>query len=170
MPLAMHHDERGIFTELFRREWPIDIVPVQWNFAASNANVLRGVHVHPIHSDYLIVLSGVMILGLCDLSQNSPTYRQSIVITLSGEKLQSVLIPNGVAHGFYFPVPTQHIYAVSTYWNLEDELGCRWDDPDLEIPWPTIKPSISARDVNLPTYNDLIEQLSSWQTHWLFTV
>lgn len=57
-PFTTHHDERGSFTEVFREEWDTGVRPVQWNAVSSEAGVLRGVHVHVRHDDYLILLRG----------------------------------------------------------------------------------------------------------------
>jgi dTDP-4-dehydrorhamnose 3,5-epimerase len=166
IPLAMNQDSRGVLTELFRDEWLLNITPVQWNYVQSAANVLRGVHVHRKHADYLIVTQGILILGLCDLREHSPTYKQANVLSLSGENIEGIVIPPGVAHGFYFPEPAQHIYAVNSYWNLDDELGCLWNDASLGIAWPAMNPLISERDTHLPTFNELMQQLASWQTRF----
>ena len=45
-PLAPQVDERGVFTELFRDSWPLEVEPIQWNAVSSVANALRGVHAH----------------------------------------------------------------------------------------------------------------------------
>lgn len=50
--LTTHSDHRGALTEIFRKEWQTGIEPVQWNFVHSQPNVLRGVHVHVLHTDY----------------------------------------------------------------------------------------------------------------------
>src|SRR3972149_836293 len=72
LPLEMNRDDRGVFTEVFRRSWDIGVEPVQWNFVTSQAGVLRGVHVHVRHVDYLIVLEGRASIGLRDLRRGSP--------------------------------------------------------------------------------------------------
>ena len=63
-----------------------------------------------------------------------------MIVELDGERPAALAIPHGVAHGFYFHEPSLHVYAVSAYWDPEDELGCHWADPDLEIPWPAPRP------------------------------
>jgi dTDP-4-dehydrorhamnose 3,5-epimerase len=67
----------------------------------------------------------------------------------------ALVIPVGVAHGFYFHEPSIHVYAVSHEFDPLDELGCRWDDPDLDIAWPCTKPRISVRDRNLGSLREL---------------
>lgn len=159
--LSPHSDERGVFTEVFREEWGTAGEPIQWNAVRSNAGVLRGVHVHPVHDDYLTIVDGRMILGLCDLRPDSATYREALTLELDAAAPRAVVIPHGVAHGFYFEQDSIHVYAVSHYWNLDDELGCRWDDPALGIPWTHEEAHISQRDADLASLDQLIERLSA---------
>jgi dTDP-4-dehydrorhamnose 3,5-epimerase len=147
--LEPHGDSRGTFTELFRASWETGVAPVQWNAVRSKANVLRGVHAHHRHSDYLTLLSGRAAVGLYDLRDGSPTYGAASLLVLSAGEPVGLVIPPGVAHGFYLYEPSLHVYAVSHEWALDDELGCRWDDPELRIPWPCTAPRLSARDAAL---------------------
>ncbi len=82
--LKMHADRRGVLAEIFRKEWRICDTPVQWNAVRSKENVLRGVHVHPTHSDYLAVVDGHMVLGLHDIRKDSPTCGMSALVDLRG--------------------------------------------------------------------------------------
>lgn len=163
-PLVPHRDERGTFLELYREEWQTGVDPVQWNAVDTETGVLRGVHVHPRHDDYLVVIRGSATVGVRDLRDGSSTEGAAACVELSGEHPTAISIPHGVAHGFYFHQPSTHIYAVSAYWNLTDELGCRWDDPALEIPWPQREARISPRDTALPSLNVLLGKLkSAWE-------
>ncbi len=91
--LQAHPDERGQFTELFRREWELEVDPVQWNIVRSEAGVLRGVHVHPRHDDYLTIVSGRAAIGLRDLRRESPTADRVAVVELSGARADGDLDP-----------------------------------------------------------------------------
>lgn len=159
LDFASHRDERGVFTELYRQS--SDAIPalVQWNFVRSEPRVLRGVHGHFRHSDYLIVLEGRATFGLKDLRRESLSYGVSSMVELRSGNLQALIIPPGVAHGFYFHEPTLHIYGVTSYWDQEDELGCRWDDPELEMDWPDGSPTISPRDATLPGFSEFRTRL-----------
>jgi dTDP-4-dehydrorhamnose 3,5-epimerase len=160
--LTTHHDDRGAFTELFRDAWETGVAPVQWNAVRSEPHVLRGVHCHVEHADALVVAGGRMRLGLCDLRPGSDTAGRACVLDLDAEAMMLVTIPPGVAHGFYFPVAALHVYAVDRTWDPDDELGCRWDDPDLGIPWGDVEaPLLSARDECLGTRGELERQLSA---------
>lgn len=157
--LEPHADDRGTFTELHRLEWGTGVEPVQWNAVHSEAGVLRGVHVHVRHSDYLVVAGGRATVGLCDLREGSPTTGMGAAVGMSGDRPCGISIPRGVAHGFYFHEPSLHIYAVTHYWDLADELGCHWEDPELGIPWPQRAAKISPRDAALPPLKELRERL-----------
>lgn len=150
-PLEPHADARGVFTELHRVEWDTGVAPVQWNAVRSAAGVLRGVHVHPRHDDYLVVFAGRATVGLCDLRDRSPAGGRACCIELAGDSPTAITIPHGVAHGFFFHEPSIHVYAVSHYWDDSDELGCHWADPELGIPWPMRSAHASPRDEALPS-------------------
>jgi dTDP-4-dehydrorhamnose 3,5-epimerase len=153
--LEPHADERGVFTELFRDSWGLPVAPAQWNAVRSVRNVLRGVHVHWRHSDYLTVVSGRASIGLHDLREGSETQGLGVVVELGADTPRALAIPTGVAHGFYFHEPSIHVYAVSHEFDPADELGCRWDDPELAIPWPCADPQLSDRDRALGSLNVL---------------
>ena len=161
--ITMHQDERGCFSEIFRASWLESLAPVQWNFVQSEANVLRGVHVHKKHIDYLIIAQGQALVALRDLRKGSPTEGLAAHLELSGEQLKGVVIPPGVAHGFYFYTPAIHIYAVTEYWDEDDELGCYYLDPELGISWPTSVPILSERDRKLPPLGAISDLMPSWQ-------
>jgi dTDP-4-dehydrorhamnose 3,5-epimerase len=162
-PLTPYIDARGSFLELFRKEWALPIEPVQWNAVTSHAKVLRGVHVHIRHDDYLSVPLGRASVGLRDLRRGSPTEGLACVVELGGESAAAIAIPHGVAHGFFFHEFSLHIYAVSRYWDHADELACRWDDPALEIPWPMQTAQVSARDAAAQSLSELLAELAPSQ-------
>lgn len=145
LELTDHHDERGVFRELFRDAWA-DVAPVQWNLVWSKANVLRGVHAHPTHFDHLTMASGVMILGLHDFRPRSPTAGLSAMLRLEADDPHLVEIPPGVGHGFYFPAAAAHVYGVSRTFAGHDPFACRWNDPALGLDWPCDTPILSDRD------------------------
>jgi dTDP-4-dehydrorhamnose 3,5-epimerase len=154
--LTAHEDHRGVFVETFRASWPTSTTPIQWNIVTSCANVLRGFHVHVTHTDYLTCVGGELLIGLKDVRKSSPTFGQTEVHVLRDDAPAALTIPPGVAHGFYSAQPTKHLYSVSHYWNLEDELGCAWDDPEIGIPWPATAPLLSARDQKAGSFRQMV--------------
>lgn len=163
-PIQKHEDDRGELSELFRNQWFDESHPVQWNYVKSNPHVLRGFHVHHTHTDHLMLVEGSMQLALKDLRRESPSKYQSEVFNISGKERYLITIPPGVGHGFYFSTYSTHIYSVSEYWNKNDELGCLWNDQDLDISWALTSdtpPLLSEQDIEAQSYKDLLEQLYS---------
>ena len=154
-PLAPSDDYRGTFTELFRNSWSLDVKPAQWNVVRSVQTVLRGVHAHWRHADYLTLVAGRATIGLHDLREGSATEGLGATLELRADTPAGLVVPPGVAHGFYFHEPSLHVYAVDHEWDPADELGCRWDEPDLEIEWPCEEPIQSPRDDALGSFSEL---------------
>src|SRR3990167_4467782 len=99
--LQMNGDQRGSVTEILRVNELNGRDIVQVNVSVAKPNVLRGVHVHNVQWDYIVVTSGKMFVVLVDLRPGSPTIMQVNTLKLYSEKLQALIIPPGVAHGFY---------------------------------------------------------------------
>ena len=165
-PISIYSDTRGDLSEIYREEWLPKSYPsaIQWNYVCSAANVLRGVHLHRKHYDYLTLLSGKMLLGLSDLREKSATYRMGCLLPLEQHQPRLVVIPPGVAHGFYFTCASIHVYGVSSYWSPEDEFGCLYSDPGLNIDWNLQQePILSERDVQLKSLLELQNSIRSWE-------
>ena len=158
MPLTTHSDSRGDLTEIIRKEWHESPAPVQWIVTRTGSNIMRGVHVHLRNWDYACVVAGEMIVGLHDLRPRQPAV--SALLHLTGARLQMLVIPPGVAHGFYFASATTYFYALSHYWTPTGDLGCRWDDPALGLSWPTSDPLLSQRDASASSYEDLAKAIA----------
>lgn len=154
-PLAPHADARGSLTEFYRESWKLGCKAAQWNLVISEANVLRGMHVHVRHNDHLVLIKGAMHLALYDMRPWSPTAKSGHVLTLSEEAPCAVAVPIGVAHAFYFPVPAILAYGSSREWDEGEDMGCRWDDPELGLAWRVNEPTVSRRDAAAGSLADL---------------
>lgn len=139
-------DARGTLTELYRADWEHAPGIAQYNAVRSLARTLRGVHVHVDHADYLTLIEGEMFLGLYDIRAESETCGRGCLLHLRRPPIVAVVIPVGVAHGFYFPVDSTLVYGLSSPWAASDEFGCRFDDPALGLDWPDRDPILSMRD------------------------
>lgn len=158
--LTPHADDRGVFTEIYREEWGLGCAAIQWNAVRNEPDVLRGVHVHRNHDDYLVPVAGKLVIGLHDVRPDSPTSGLSAMVTIDSAAPHGIVVPTGVAHGFYSPDGGMHIYAVSHYWNMADEMGCRYDCPELGLDWPTTTPKLSDRDRDAGTYAAMVAEWS----------
>ncbi len=163
LPLVTHHDDRGLFTEVYRESWDTGIVPVQWSFARSAAGSLRGVDVHLRDDHYLILVQGRACVGLRDLRRGSPTEGLPALVELHGDRLLALTIPRGVAHGLYAEEDCEHVVAASQYWDPHDVFSCNWADPALEIRWPMTSARVSERQTSAPPLSDLLAQLEPYQ-------
>lgn len=151
-------DERGRFTETFRKEWfpQREWSRIQTNRSDSRAGVLRGLHYHFNQVDYWYLLSGQIRVGLADLRPSSPSYRKTETIDLDAANNRGLYIPVGIAHGFLALSDVTLFYTVDNYYDGSDEYGLAWDDPDIFVPWGAeITPIVSGRDATNPFFKDI---------------
>lgn len=157
-------DQRGSFTETFALQWGVKISPEQWSIVRSGTNVLRGMHIHQRHDEYFCLLEGHCLVGLYDARPDSPTYQQHALYELFGTDMKALIFPAGLLHGWYFFTPSIHLQAVSECYSTyahDDNLGCRWDDPALNISWGISDPILSDRAANFPLLTDLMAALEN---------
>ena len=158
-------DVRGGLSEIHRDDWKLAPRPVQWDLLTSKANVLRGVHVHRLRWDYIIVLDGHGTIGLKDVRRNRNSFGRNMVIEVTGDRPTVVTIPPGVAHGIFANTALRHLYGLTVAWDgTDEELGCRYDDPALAINWPAAAPLLLPRDLDLPDFATLVRQFEAATT------
>jgi dTDP-4-dehydrorhamnose 3,5-epimerase len=160
----VHHDERGYFRELYHETRYLSVIPsrfVQDNHSFSKKGVLRGLHCqfrHP-QGKLVTVLSGEIFDVAVDVRSGSPTFGQYEGVVLSSDNHRQLYVPEGFVHGFCVIGESAFvIYKCTEYFYPNDELGVRWDDPALNIPWPDRNPIVSSKDMALPTLNMLREE------------
>lgn len=152
-------DERGRFTETFRKEWfpqrRWDVF--QTNRSDSKAGVLRGLHYHHYQVDYWHVLQGQIRVGMVDLRPGSATYMATQTLEMSAENNLGLFIPIGVAHGFLALSDATLTYIVDNYYNGgTDEFGVAWNDPEIGLDWGiTAPPILSPRDARNSLLKDI---------------
>jgi len=74
---------------------------------------------------------------------------------LSAENKKMIYIPCGFAHGFLsLSTDCEIIYHHSNYYKPESEAGIKFDDPLININWPSSITEISDRDKNHPYLTD----------------
>jgi dTDP-4-dehydrorhamnose 3,5-epimerase len=152
-------DERGFFLESYQREryraLGIDAEFVQDNHSRSKRGVLRGLHfqVRRPQAQMVTVMHGHIFDVAVDLRSASPTFGKWFGAELSSDHGPNQLyMAPGFAHGFCVlsDVADLH-YKVSRYYDPVDEGGLRWNDPNVNIRWPELPFSVSARDAAYPT-------------------
>ena len=159
-------DSRGWFFESWNKgryiEAGIGLPFVQDNISYSTKNVIRGLHYQkPFTQGKLVfVLEGEVWDVVVDLRRRSPTFGKWQGFTLTGKNKEQLYVPPGFAHGFCVISDTVLFqYKCTDIYNPASERGIMWNDPDLNIPWPTEKPVISDKDTKHPFFRDLTRDL-----------
>lgn len=155
-------DSRGFFCETWSRrryaEHGIDVDFVQDNVSRSQYGVLRGMHLqHPHGQGKLVtVLVGEVFDVAIDVRPDSPRFGQWVGMTLSAENHRQLYIPPGFAHGFCVTgEEALFSYKCTDFYSRQDELGVRWDDPQVGIAWPIRDPQLSDKDKAYPTLAEI---------------
>lgn len=159
-------DERGFFLETYREqryreEAGIAQRFVQDNHSRSRRGVLRGLHAQRRHPQGKLVrvARGEVFDVAADIDPASPTCGQWVGVVLSDADHRQLWIPPGYAHGFQVISETADFeYKCTDYYHADDEIGVRWDDPELAIDWPLADPTLSNKDLGWPTLAELRAQ------------
>jgi len=144
-----YRDSRGFFKEDFKKKFFKNKKFVFGCTSSSKKNVLRGLHLQTKfpQGKYVSVLKGSILDVAVDLRKNSKTFGKHFKIILSDNNSRSIFIPAGFAHGFLSLKKENIVYYYCTnYRSAKHEIGLLWNDKDLKIKWPSIKPKISKKD------------------------
>lgn len=152
-----HKDERGFFFESWQvdRYQSLGIPGSAWaqdNISSSKKGVLRGLHFQVPRSQgkLVSVLRGSIFDVAVDLRLGSPTFGKHLSLEISESNLHQVWIPKGFAHGFLVLSDIAIVcYKASELYYPEDEQTLLWNDPSLNISWPTFDgaPIVSPKDM-----------------------
>ncbi len=151
-------DDRGFFYENYQaqryKEAGIDLEFCQDNHSRSSKGVLRGLHYQKPNEQgkLVVVLQGDIFDVAVDIRPDSPTYKQWVGVTLTGENHHQLYIPPGFAHGFCVLSDTADFYYKCTApYSPKDDKGIRFDDPEIQVQWPLeCTPVLSPKDEQLP--------------------
>ena len=156
-------DHRGFFVESYSKKIfeqnGLHIDFLQDNHSLSTeAGTLRGLHYQlaPMAQTKLVrVLAGSIFDVAVDIRRDSATFGKWVGVTLSSDNKLQLLIPQGFAHGFMTLEPnTEVAYKVDHYYSKEHDRGIRYDDPEIGIVWPELKPILSDKDAVSPYLKD----------------
>jgi dTDP-4-dehydrorhamnose 3,5-epimerase len=149
----LYRDPRGVFWEAYREERYKSIGIhgpfVQDNFSWSIRHTLRGLHyqLRRPQGKLVMVVQGAVYDVAVDIRCGSPTFGQWYGIELSDENMRQLYIPPGFAHGFcVLSDRAGFFYKCTDVYQPADERGIIWNDPALNISWPTDTPFLSPKD------------------------
>ncbi len=152
---AVFGDARGFFFESYNQRRFAELTGVTTSFVQDNHSrsargVLRGLHyqLRQPQGKLLRVLAGEVFDVCVDLRRSSPTFGQSVCVTLSADNHRQVWVPPGFAHGFVVTSGSADLaYKATDYYAPEHERSLLWSDPALAIPWPLeFSPLLSVKD------------------------
>jgi dTDP-4-dehydrorhamnose 3,5-epimerase len=155
--LAPHADSRGFFSRTFcAREFHergLKSSFVQANLSFNHKKgTLRGMHYQlPPAAETKLVrcTSGAIYDVIVDLRPDSPSYLQHFGIELSASNRKALYVPELFAHGYLTLTDGAEVeYQVGEFYTPGYERGLRYDDPILEIAWPTSVEVVSEKDDN----------------------
>ncbi|HBC56063.1 MAG TPA: dTDP-4-dehydrorhamnose 3,5-epimerase [Gammaproteobacteria bacterium] len=159
-------DSRGYFQETYslQRYSELGIPPfVQDNHSYSQRGVLRGLHFQKQkpQGKLVFVTDGEVLDVAVDLRANSETFGHCYSLILSGDNHRQFWVPPGFAHGFCVLSETAHFqYKCTQYYDVADEGGIHWRDPDLAVDWPEdVEFSLSNKDQNLGSFQEYKKSL-----------
>ena len=168
-------DERGYFMETYKRECflkgGICCEFVQDNQSSSTKGVLRGLHFQIEHPQAKLVrvVSGEVFDVALDLRSSSETFGKWEGVILSAENRRQFFIPRGFAHGFYvLSDVAEFCYKCDDVYHPGDEGGIMFDDPTIDIKWPSLhnessfdvsKVVLSEKDKAHPSFEEYKKSL-----------
>jgi dTDP-4-dehydrorhamnose 3,5-epimerase len=157
-------DHRGSFYESWKKSHYLtlgmDYAFLQDNVSTSKKNVLRGMHYQKNQGQIVTLLRGEILDVVVDLRKNSKTFKKFMMFHLSDKKIQQVFMPPGCAHGFYAKSDDVVMnYKCTQEYNTLDEIHLRWNDPEINIPWPLLPFEISEKDQNGLLLNDILQKI-----------
>lgn len=156
-------DPRGYFFESYNQKvFQDNGIPeefVQDNQSFSTKGVVRGLHYQrdPFAQGKLVrVIRGAVLDVVVDIRPDSPTYGQWLSFLLTEENQKMVYVPTGFAHGFSTLEDAVFSYKCTNFYDKASEGGIIYNDPDLAIDWQVTDPIVSGKDLELPTFKNII--------------
>ena len=162
-------DQRGYFMETYNEkafvDAGLDFVFVQDNQSKSRKGVLRGLHMQVNNPQGKLVrcIKGEVFDVGVDLRKGSDTFGKWHGAVLSEENKKQLYIPEGFAHGFLvLSDEAEFCYKCTRLYDPTDELGIRFDDPEINIKWPAIDCDyvLSSKDLQQPSFEQVIKKLN----------
>lgn len=157
--LERHDDERGFFARVwsskeFRdRGLAPELAETSFSYNPGKGT-LRGLHYQlapRAEAKLVTCVRGSIWDVMVDLRETSATYLGWHGQELGGGSLDSIYVPEGIAHGFLTLSDEVLVaYQISERHDPSLARGVRWDDPVFGVRWPAAPVLMSARDQSYP--------------------
>ncbi|MBK9707856.1 MAG: dTDP-4-dehydrorhamnose 3,5-epimerase [Acidobacteria bacterium] len=162
-------DARGFFLETYHQQkyagGGIDAVFVQDNHSRSARGTVRGLHaqLQRPQGKLVRVIEGEIYDIAVDIRRGSPSFSEWVGVWLSAENFRQIYIPPGFAHGFCVTSEIAQVeYKCTDFYDPASEISIQWDDPDLDIDWPSdirLMPVLSRKDMAARPLRELMDML-----------
>jgi dTDP-4-dehydrorhamnose 3,5-epimerase len=141
----IHADSRGSFREWFK---PAELLSatgqnfavMQSNISISHRGVLRGIHFSLAEhgqGKWITCITGSIWDVVVDIRPSSPTFKQWVGIPLNSQSGHSVLVSEGLGHGFIsLEDNTAVSYLLTSPYSPAEEHEISPLDSELSISWP----------------------------------
>ena len=131
-------------------------------YTISKRGVIRATHFQLVKQQAKLVrcISGHVYDVIVDLRPSSPTYGKWIGFHLTGENMNSLLVPQYFGHGYLVLEDSIVSYKCAEVFYGEGDSGIMYNDPDIGIVWPFDEVGgeqnviISDKDRNLMSFKD----------------
>ena len=113
-------------------------------------NVLRGIHGDNKSWKLVTCIFGTIDQVIVDCRQDSPTFYEWEKYEISSDRRLLVLLPPGMGNAYYVKSETAlYHYKLAyrgSYFDADRQFSLKWNDPKINIDWPTKSPLLSGRD------------------------
>lgn len=120
-------------------------------FSESTYNVLRGIHGDNKSWKLVTSVYGEIHQVVVDCREESPTYLQWEKFIINKDNQQLILIPPRMGNSYYISSKSAvYHYKLAydgDYIDADEQFTLKWNDPKINIDWPTNKPILSDRDM-----------------------
>ena len=155
-------DSRGYFREIFLKKLFKKKKFIFWCMSKSKKNVLRGMHIQTKKTQTKIVsvVKGKILDVVIDCRPKSKSFGKHFKTILSEKNCKSLLIPAGFAHGF-LTLDKENIvfYGCDNYRSANNEVTINWDDPSVNIKWPSGEKIISNKDKSGISFKEFVKRI-----------
>jgi dTDP-4-dehydrorhamnose 3,5-epimerase len=157
------HDDRGFFTRTFDADIAAQYGVEPTSFrqdsqSRSRHGVLRGMHGRRGRGEAKLVrcARGAVHDVIVDMRPSSPTFGRHESFLLDDEEFRHLYLPPGLLHGYQVLTDLADIcYRIDRPHDPSEDLGVRYDDPDLAISWPLPVTALSPRDATAGSWAEL---------------
>lgn len=148
---SVFEDHRGEYVETYNIEDylknGIEVKFVRDDISTSGRNVLRGIHYDNKTWKLIQCMRGRIYFVVADMRKDSKKYLQWQSFILTEDNRHQILVPPGFGNA-HLVLSDECIfhYKMSEYYDPENEICVKWNDPKFNIYWPVSNPILSKKD------------------------